>query len=199
MAVRGTGTMMLSALVALLAAGAVASPALARRLSDRPPPAHTGGFGEPTCHVCHFDSTADDGRGTIRLEGLPPVYEPGAGYVLTVSLSHPDLRIGGFQLSARFSQSVGTGRQAGTLRALDERVDVTGLQELPVQYARHTGEGVVPDSLGLTHIQWRVEWSAPSEGGTVVFHIATNVANDDASPLGDFVYTKAFEGKSHRK
>lgn len=195
---RRTRSMLVPALVALVAAGAAASPDLARRLGDRPPPAHTGGFGEPTCHVCHFEGTPNDGRATLELEGLPPVYAPGATYVLTVRLAHPDLRIGGFELSARFADGVATGRQAGTLRALDDRVDVTGLTELPVQYARHTAVGVLPDSLGMTHMQWRVEWTAPASGGTVAFHVATNVANDDASPLGDFVYTRAFEGKSAR-
>ena len=190
--------MVVPALVALVAAGAVASSGMTRRLSDRPPPAHTGGFGEPTCHVCHFEATPNDGRATLELEGMPPIYTPGQAYPLTVTLSHPDLRIGGFELSARFAGGVATARQAGTLRALDARVDVTNLTELPVQYARHTVAGVVPDSLGMRTMQWRLEWTAPESGGPVVFHLATNVANDDASPLGDFVYTRAFEGRSTR-
>lgn len=190
--------LLVPALAAMVAASAAASPAIARRLSDRPPPAHTGGFGEPTCHVCHFDGTPDDGRATLALDGLPALYVPGQTYVLTLTLSHPDLRIGGFELSSRFADGVHAGTQAGSLRALDGRVDVTGPQELPVQYARHTAEGIVPDSVGATRMRWRLEWTAPAQFGAVVFHVATNVANDDASPLGDFVYTRAFEGKSRR-
>lgn len=193
-----THRVVLPALVAMLAAGAVASPALARRLSDRPPPAHTGGFGEPTCAVCHFDTQADDGRGTIALAGLPAMYAPGQTYQLTVSLSHPDLSAGGFQLSARHAEGGRQGMQAGSLRALDARVDVTGLTELPVQYARHTYDGTRPDSAGVKRTSWRVEWTAPSDGGVVAFHVAANAANDDASPLGDFIYTKAFEAKEEK-
>ena len=199
MQVRSTHRVVLPALVACIAAGAVASPAVARRLSDRPPPAHTGGFGEPTCAVCHFDTQVDDGRGTIAISGLPSMYEPGRAYVLTVSLSHPELGAGGFQLSARYAGGLRQGTQAGALKALDPRVDVTGLAELPVQYARHTYDGTRPDSAGAKRTSWRIEWTAPADGGEVVLHVAANAANDDASPLGDFVYTRAFrtsrEGK----
>lgn len=196
MRVGSTHRAVFPALVAMLAAGAVASPALARRLSDRPPPAHTGGFGEPTCTVCHFDTPADDGRGAIALAGLPAMYAPGETYQLTVSLSHPDLSSGGFQLSARYAEGARQGMQAGSLRALDTRVDVTGLTELPVQYARHTYDGTRPDSSGAKQTSWRIEWMAPGDGGVVAFHVAANAANDDASPLGDYVYTKAFEAKA---
>ncbi|HUF26231.1 MAG TPA: choice-of-anchor V domain-containing protein, partial [Gemmatimonadaceae bacterium] len=166
-----------------------------RRVSDRPPPAHTGGSGEPTCHVCHFEYEENDGRATIERVGLPPLYVPGEKYTLTVTLAHPELRVGGFQLSARFADGGRVGMQAGALRALDERVDVTPPSELPVQYARHTGAGVVPPEPDAARIAWRVVWTSPPEGGAVAFHVATNVANDDASPLGDRVYTRSFEGR----
>ena len=192
MPVGGTRRVVVPALVATLAAGAVASPAVARRLSDRPPPAHTGGFGEPSCTVCHFDTQADDGRGTIALVGLPAMYAPGETYQLTVSLSHPELSAGGFQLSARYAEGGRQGMQAGSLRALDARVDVTSLSELRVQYARHTYDGTRPDSSDAKRTSWRIEWTAPGDGGEVVFHVAANASNDDASPLGDFIYTKAF-------
>ena len=195
----GVPRVLFPALAAMLAAGAVASPALARRMSDRPPPAHTGGFGEPTCAVCHFDTQVDDGRGTIDLGGLPTVYVPGQSYVLTVSLSHPSLEVGGFQLSARHTDGGRQGMQAGTLRPLDARVDVTSLTDLPVQYARHTFDGTRTDSAGVRRLSWRVEWTAPANGGEVAFHVAANAANDDASPLGDFVYTRSFGARSSRE
>ena len=199
MAARSTIGAVVPALAALLAAGALASPAVARRLSDRPPPAHTGGFGEPTCTVCHADGAVDDERGSIALEGLPASYVPGERYVLTVSLAHPELRVGGFQLSARYAEGGKASLQAGVLRALDDRVDVTTPQELPVQYARQTAAGLIPAKADSKRIAWRVEWIAPSDGGSVVFHVAANVANDDSSPLGDLIYTRSFEGTMHRQ
>ncbi len=37
---------------------------------------------------------------------------------------------------------------------------------------------------------WRIRWTAPAHPrGAVVFHLAANAANDDESPLGDFIYT----------
>jgi hypothetical protein len=38
-------------------------------------------------------------------------------------------------------------------------------------------------------LDWTVEWEAPPAGGAVIFHAAANAANDDSSPLGDFIYT----------
>ena len=194
-----TARTVLPALAAFIAAGAVASPALARRLIDRPPPAHTGGFGEPTCTVCHFDTEADDGRGTIELAGLPAMYVPGATYQLTLSLAHPELGIGGFQLSARHADGARQGTQAGSLRAVDARVDVTGTTDLPIQYARHTYDGTRLDSAGVKRIGWRIQWIAPADGGAVVFHVAANAANDDASPLGDFIYTRSFGATAEKE
>jgi len=35
---------------------------------DGPPPAHTGGFGEPTCRACHFDGDLNaEGGGLTRV------------------------------------------------------------------------------------------------------------------------------------
>ncbi|HEX9611604.1 MAG TPA: choice-of-anchor V domain-containing protein, partial [Gemmatimonadales bacterium] len=36
--------------------------------------------------------------------------------------------------------------------------------------------------------RWTFRWTAP-DAGAVAFHVAANAANDDDSPLGDFIYT----------
>ena len=36
-------------------------------LRDAPPPAHTGGFGEPTCLTCHFGDANDPASAVSRL------------------------------------------------------------------------------------------------------------------------------------
>lgn len=120
------------------------------------------------------------------------MYVPGTTYELTLSLAHPELGIGGFELSARHADGDRQGTQAGSLRAVNARVDVTDTTALPVQYARHTYDGTRLDSAGVKRIGWRLQWTAPADGGAVVFHVAANAANDDASPLGDFIYTRAF-------
>jgi hypothetical protein len=129
------------------------------RYPEHPPVAHTGGFDEPTCHRCHFDQ---------------PLGAPGGR-----------LRSAGFQLSARVEQGARKGQQAGGFRVADGRAEVT--PEEGVDYVHHTLAGSV--LAGRDTTSWTVAWTSP-EGGTeaIVFHVAANAANDDASAFGDFVY-----------
>jgi hypothetical protein len=152
---------------------------------DGPPPAHTGGFGEPTCHGCHFDSALDRGPGRVALEGVPDTYQPGTIYLVTVTLSHPGTAAAGFQLAARFED----GTQAGVLQvAGNERSRTAVTAEAGIQYAHHLEDGTTPSSPGST--RWIIQWTAPlTDRGSVVFHVAANAANDDWSPFGDFIYS----------
>ena len=54
---------------------------------DGPPIAHTGGFGEPTCRVCHQGQPLNAAGGTLRVEGLPGRYEAGRTYELVKAAS----------------------------------------------------------------------------------------------------------------
>ncbi len=154
---------------------------------EGPPAAHTGGFGEPTCHRCHFDQPMNFLGGSLRLVGVPEVYRAGARYTLTVELARSAMQRGGFQVSARFADGARGGRQAGRLGRLDDRVEVVRDDSSAVQYAHHTEAGTTlaaPDTM-----RWRVVWTAPETASArVVFHLSANAANDDASEFGDFVY-----------
>jgi hypothetical protein len=155
---------------------------------DGPPPGYTGGFGEPTCALCHFGSAVNEAGGTLSLAGVPDTYHRGERYRITVSLARGDLQRGGFSLSARFAEGAAAGRQAGTFRAPDERVKVVEGTPGGVQYAGHARPGVQPAAPG--RIEWTVEWTAPdSAAGPVVFHAAANSADGDESQFGDLVYT----------
>lgn len=146
-----------------------------------PPPAHTGGFGEPNCTACHFENPVNDPGGRLRLRGLPDPYEPGKRYEIEVVLARPGLERGGFQLSARSS----AGTQAGILLFDKHSSAVDSLAG--VQYVRHTDMGSVPPS--PDSIAWRIAWQAPDAGvDSVVFNVAANAANDDNSEFGDFIY-----------
>lgn len=158
----------------------------ARATRDRPPARHTGGFGEPTCHVCHFETDLDRGPGAVLLHGLPARYTPGAAYALTVVVTQPALGAAGFQLTARYED----GTQAGALRigAREQaRADVTVAGG--VQYVHHLYDGSLP--VAPDTARWRIVWQAPLEPGAVLFHVAGNAANDDSSPLGDAIYTRS--------
>jgi len=155
----------------------------ARATREAPPVAHSGGFGEPTCQACHFEADVNAGKGALALTGVPDAYVPGRTYVLTISLTHPALKAGGFQLTARHDD----GSQAGTVAmAAGERArgGVTVLER--VQYAHHIYAGTEP--VARDSARWTIDWVAPASGGTVTFHVVGNGGNADASPLGDFIY-----------
>jgi len=158
-------------------------PGTARAESDRPLPAHTGGFGEPTCGACHIQADVNAGAGSLTLAGLPLEYVGGVTYTLTITLAQQGLAAGGFQLSTRFAD----GTQAGTLAPTPHdstRVAVTTAGA--VQYIHHVYAGTRPGASDT--ISWQIRWTAPATGGTIVFHVAANAADDDASPLGDMIY-----------
>jgi hypothetical protein len=160
-----------------------------------PPPGHTGGFGEPTCRICHEGDDLNAFGGRVRLVGLPDAWVPGETYALTVILEMEETTVAGFQLAARFADGDRAGGPAGTLSAVSPRVAVTTADTEQV-YAHHTEAGTVPpDDAGSS---WLVEWTAPGSTGTgpggepgaaVVFHVAANSGNGDNSPLLDLIYT----------
>jgi hypothetical protein len=177
-----------AAAVASLSVLAAAAPDAGRgRYPDRPPFAHTGGFGEPTCHVCHFDSDVNAAGGRFTVSGAPEAYRAGETYRIVVRIARPEMLMGGFQLSARFADGSAAGRQAGTLRATDARAQVAA-DERGVQYASHTRPGLEQTSHWAA--AWALEWTAPaSAAGPVVIHASGNAGNGDGSQVGDFVYT----------
>lgn len=151
---------------------------------DAPPPATTGGFGEPTCVSCHFAPTAPDTAGSLAVEGLPRRYRPGHRYELTVALDRPGMKRAGFQLSARVAEGPDCGTQAGRFEVFDPVVAVTAATS--VQYVHQTSEGAMPDAQGRA--RWTFRWTAPEKPRRVVFHVAANAANGDDSALGDVVF-----------
>lgn len=164
---------------------------------EGPPPGHTGGFGEPTCLTCHFGEPLNPPDGSLTLEGVPEAYAPGRSYPLVVRLSHPELGRAGFQLSARLADGPSAGAQAGEIAGAGTgdpaggpegapRVAVTPDPDGCVSYVHQTREG---SEVTDTATEWRVVWTAPPHArAPVVFHLAGNAANDDASEFGDHVY-----------
>ena len=174
----------LGALAALALAGASVAVPL---FKTGPPPGHTGGFGEPTCRACHSDAGLNEPGGTLAVSGAPANYEPGRTYQLEVVLRRAGMLRAGFQLAARFADGAAPGTQAGDLAPGDARSIVISDTVLRVRYIEHNLAGTaLSDGAG----RWLIRWTAPaSPGGVVTFNVAGNAANDDDSPLGDFIYT----------
>jgi hypothetical protein len=152
---------------------------------DGPPPAHTGGFGEPTCAACHAGEPLNTPPGALSVDGLPLTYEPGRSYRVTIELWRPELRRAGFQAAVRFADGSAMGRQAGAIEAASH--SQVGVQQIGgMAYVQHTLAGAAVPSGAA---RWSFRWTAPAANGTVVLHVAANAANDDNSPFGDYIYT----------
>jgi len=171
---------------ALLALSIVGVVRLGFAYLDGPPPAHTGGFGEPSCHRCHFDNPVNAPAGELSLVGLPEIYERRRRYRLTVAVARSGMLVSGFQLAARFAEGDRKGQQAGILSPLDDRAAVRRAQPAALDYVQHTEGGTKPS--GTDEARWGLEWTAPADGGAIMFHVAGNAANGDRSEFGDFVY-----------
>ena len=148
---------------------------------DGAPPGHTGGFGEPDCSVCHADSDPNPANGGLQIEGLPDRILADAAYELAIVLEHAELRTGGFQLTVRSSD----GEPAGKLVPLSDRTRV--IEEADQVYLQHTKAGLQPQRDGAA--RWVFRWIAAGVAGPVYLHVAANAANDDISPLGDYIFT----------
>ena len=170
----------------LVAAGSPGPPAAhAARYAEGAPPGFSGGFGEQSCDACHFHNELNAAPGRVSIDSLPDRFVPGERYPLTVTLSRPDMKLAGFQLTARFEDG---GAQAGTVApAADEqerlRVDV----QSGVQYANQHKNGTAATSKDVA--TWSLVWTAPPSSGPVVFHVAANAADGDGTVEGDYVYT----------
>jgi hypothetical protein len=154
---------------------------------EGPLPNMTGGFGEPSCHSCHLDNPINAPGGTLTLEGIPSKYTPDGTYTLTIRIAREGLRRGGFEIGARFAGGRVRAKQAGAWRVLDGRAQLQFSRDRRVQFAQHTTPGTLATTRGT--LAWTMEWTAPTRAvGSVQFNVAANASNDDASPLGDFIY-----------
>lgn len=162
--------------------------ATVRAYVDEPPPRHSGGFGEPTCHVCHSQYPLNEPEGGLTLEGLPESYRAGEKYTVSVRLNGEEIRAAGFQMAARFLEGSRQGEQAGTFESIDDRIKVTRAVPDDIQYAHHSAVGSRVES--PEEVVWQLIWTAPPDpfSGTVIFHVAANAGNGDDSEFGDRVY-----------
>lgn len=147
----------------------------------------TGGFGEETCHSCHFDNDVNAKQGTLTVKGIDAnVAKEGDELLIQVMVEREDLGRAGFQLTARFED----GSQAGQFHIQgNERLVETRSAPDSLQYIQHSKEGSNPNHADKN--SWDITWSPPeSSSKQIIFHITANAANGDQSEFGDYIFTK---------
>jgi hypothetical protein len=152
---------------------------------DGAPARVTGGFGEDSCYVCHWNGPENDGVGSLRVLGLPDRYEAGRSYPLTLELERPGMNVAGFQMTIR---TLADTTQAGTFHVPDgEGERLTVVTDRDVEFAQHLEGGTVLHAPGAS--RWTVKWTAPAHRGAVALHVAALAGDGDRSQMGDHVYT----------
>lgn len=158
------------------------------------PGKYTGGFGEETCHSCHFDYPINPEEGSLSVEGLPGRYVAGRSYRIRITLKREQLSRAGFQLSSRFKN----GRQAGTFEIKNDSLSFTETGS-DIQYVQHS-EVASDFTSGRSAVTWQFKWQAPKHtSDTVVINLAANAANGDESAFGDYVFVKEINVKGETK
>ena len=165
-------------------------PLIGMAYREGPAASVTGGFGEPSCRECHFDQPLNDASGRLSLRGVPDRYRDRQPYQITITLDRPGMTRGGFEISARFASGAQRGKQAGSWRPLDDRVQIVRSEtDSALLFVQHNGSGSAIANPGSA--SWTMEWAAPESGLDVVqFNVAANASNDDASALGDYIYVQ---------
>jgi hypothetical protein len=163
--------------------------------AESAPPGFSGGFNEQSCHACHFHGGLNSGPGRVAIVGVPAAFVARERYPITVTLTHPQMKLAGFQLTTRFQAS---GAQAGALAPEpgdEERIgiDVQG----DVQYANQRMKGAALSTPGT--VRWSLVWTAPESSNPVVFHVAANAANADGTAEGDSIHTAAVTALPNRR
>lgn len=145
---------------------------------DGAPPGHTGGFGEADCSVCHAGGMADEAEVVFE---LPESMAAGQTVGFILSVSHPDMKSLGLQLTA--------GKKSDKpLRPLAinlEGIKLRSREDRGFIYLSH--QQPIPADDG--QVQIKGTWQTPPKSGEVVINLALVASNDDLSPLGDAVIT----------
>jgi uncharacterized protein (TIGR03437 family) len=163
-----------------------------------PPLSMTGAPGEGTCVGCHYTyGEPNKGLGHVRVTGLPAVYTPGQTYNLTVTVSDPQARSWGFEMTA--VDATGTSTAVGNLTVADSVTTAKRAAPTPDgktrTYLSHFTGGIYQGQANSA--SWSFTWTAPNASvGDIIFYASGNAANNQVSPEDDYIYTTAAVVKS---
>ena len=144
---------------------------------------YTGGFGEESCHSCHFDYDLNQPGGELLINGIPDSFESGKEYSIQIAVKRQNVSRAGFQMTSRFEDST----QAGSF-ILPANLTTTPEIDNEITYVQHGVNEVEAEGDGKT---WKLRWIAPNQTDKkIIFNIAANAANGDASEFGDWIYVE---------
>lgn len=149
-----------------------------------------------TCVRCHTTYGLNPPGGYVRIEAFH--YRPGETQTIKVTVSHPEAKKWGFQLTARrasdLNQRAGTFLLGGVrIRCSDIPVgrDLTPSEPAcpanELEFAGHTPELTTGGVNGSKTFE--VEWKAPeNDVGDIVFYASGNASNEGLGNQGDRIY-----------
>jgi len=145
------------------------------------------------CTDCH-GGVANAGKGKLQVSLVDAAtWTPGQQLKLRVTLSDPNARRWGFNLTAR--SSADSGVTAGTLAVVDNTL--TQIRNAGnLQFATHRAAGTRPGTTGSS--TWEELWTPPADAaaGEVTFYAAGNAANGNGSAdSGDSIYSTTLQVK----
>ena len=170
---------------------------------DGPPIRRTGVQvdGGQFCTACHnnpFPNPNPDTLGSVRVQAVN--YTPGQRQTLRVTVTHPEARRWGFQLTARLASDQTKKAGVFAVATTDENIQVrcdsdTAARGTPgpctdaqVEFVQHRPPGTRLGANGTS--TWEIPWTAPAtDVGEVIFYVAGNAANDSGTNAGDRIFT----------
>jgi len=156
------------------------------------PPGHAGApvDGGRDCTACHRGVANSDPRGGINIQAGN--FKPGTRQTVRVTLSHPEARRWGFQLTARIVND--ETRQAGSFTPSPDVTVIcgpdgrTGPCQGALEFVNQSAAASFENRAGP--VTWEVEWAPPAEDvGDVILYAAGLAANNDRGLAGDWTYT----------
>ena len=153
-----------------------------------------------TCVRCHSTYALNPPGGSLKVEAFH--YRPGETQTIKVTVSHPEARRWGFQLTARRASDL--NQRAGTFGLGGVRVrcsdDPIGRDLTPagpacpsdqLEFAGHHPDIIAGGVNGTK--TFYVEWTAPANDvGDIVFYASGNASNESFNNQGDRIYNMNF-------
>ena len=152
--------------------------------SSVPPDGRTGSPADnlQTCNDtgCHNNYALNSGSAAFSISA-PSSYTLGETLSISISFGNSSTLKHGFELSALDANN----NHVGTFSSVDGDGNT---QTSNGDYIKHTSAG----SSQSGNASWSVYWTAPTSEvqNPVTFYAAGNEANGDATPQGDYIYTK---------